>query len=56
MAGDIKRPERMLTEGPGRDVRRFYWFWFCIHASWRQISADRDTGNGREASGTEGRL
>ena len=35
MAGDIKRPERMLPEGSGRDVRRFHRCWFCIHASWR---------------------
>ena len=29
---------------------------FCIYASWRKISDDRDTGNGCKASGTERRL
>ena len=53
MARDIKRPERMLAERSGRDVRRFHRSGFRIHASRRKIPADRDTGNGCKASGTD---
>ena len=54
--GMLKRPECMLTERSGRDVRRIDRSSFCIHAAWWKISEDRDTGNGGKTSGINRRL
>ena len=54
--GYVKRPECMLTERSGRNVRRIHRSSFCIHAARWKISDDRDTGNGCQASGINRRL
>ena len=56
MAWYVKRPECMLTERSGRNVRRIHRSSFCIHAAWWKISEDRDAGNGCQASGINRRL
>ena len=52
----VKRPECMLTERSGRNVRRIHRSSFCIHAARWKISEDRDAGNGCQASGINRRL
>ncbi len=42
MAWYVKRPECMLTERSGRNVRRIHRSSFCIHAARWKISEDRD--------------
>ena len=51
--GHLKRPECVLPEGIGGDVRRLYRSGFRLHASRRKISDDRDPGHGGQAPGAE---